>query len=158
MEESGQTSVRIKPEGCVHYKIFKKKKKERKKERKKEKKERDCLKKKKKKDWRCLTAQLAKEKKSPPPKKKKKKKIAIVWATFCNIWPPKTSAYFRSCSFECEICQALLKRFINGRFTWSTSGKHGKTCAGLDPGESEYLEYGVKSDNSNLPPGKLLQA
>ena len=94
----------------------------------------------------------------PPPKKKKKKKIAIVWATFCNIWPPKTSAYFRSCSFECEICQALLKRFINGRFTWSTSGKHGKTCAGLDPGESEYLEYGVKSDNPNLPPGKLLQA
>ena len=129
------------------------KKKKRKKERKKEKKERDCLK--KKKDWRCLTAQLAKEKKSPPPKKKKK--IAIVWATFCNIWPPKTSAYFRSCSFECEICQALLKRFINGRFTWSTSGKHGKTCAGLDPGESEYLEYGVKSDNPNLPPGKLLQ-
>ena len=40
MEESGQTSVRIKPEGCVHHKILKKKK--RKKERKKEKKERDC--------------------------------------------------------------------------------------------------------------------
>ena len=37
MEESGQTSVRIKPEGCVHHKILKKKKKkERKKERKKE--------------------------------------------------------------------------------------------------------------------------
>ena len=41
MEESGQTSVRIKPEGCVHHKILKKKKK-RKKERKKENKERDC--------------------------------------------------------------------------------------------------------------------
>ena len=40
MEESGQTSVRIKPEGCVHHKSLKKKK--RKKERKKEKKERDC--------------------------------------------------------------------------------------------------------------------
>ena len=40
MEESGQTSVRIKPEGCVHHKILKKKK--RKKERKKEKKERNC--------------------------------------------------------------------------------------------------------------------
>ena len=118
MEESGQTSVRIKPEGYVHHKISKKKKK---KERKKERKERD---------W--------------------KKKIAIVWATFCNIWPPKTSAHFRSCSFDCEICQALLKRFINGRFTWSTSGKHGETCAGLDPGKSEYLEYGVKSDNPNL--------
>ena len=38
MEESGQTSVRIKPEGCVHHKILKKKKK-RKKERKKRKKE-----------------------------------------------------------------------------------------------------------------------
>ena len=130
------------------------KKKEKKKERKKEKKETV----KKKKDWRCLTAQLAKQKKAPPPPQKKKKKLAIVWATFCNIWPPKTSAYFRSCSFECEICQALLKRFINGRFTWSTSGKHGETCAGLDPGKSEYLEYGVKSDNPNLPPGKLLQA
>ena len=39
MEESGQTSVRIKPEGCVHHKILKKKKKKRKKERKKRKKE-----------------------------------------------------------------------------------------------------------------------
>ena len=49
MEESGQTSVRIKPEGCVHHKISKKKKKkERKKEKNKRKrllkkiKERDC--------------------------------------------------------------------------------------------------------------------
>ena len=133
-------------------KYLKKKKKERKKERKKRKKE--TVKKKKTED---VSLHSLPKKKSPPPQKKKKK-IAIVWATFCNIWPPKTSAYFRSCSFECEICQALLKRFINGRFTWSTSGKHGKTCAGLDPGESEYLEYGVKSDNPNLPPGKLLQA
>ena len=40
MEESGQTSVRIKPEGCVHHKISKKKKKKekRKKERKKKRK------------------------------------------------------------------------------------------------------------------------
>ena len=38
MEERGQTSVRIKPEGYVHHKISKKKKK---KERKKERKERD---------------------------------------------------------------------------------------------------------------------
>ena len=132
-------------------------KKKKKKERKKERKERKRLFKKKKKTEDVSLHSLPK-KKSPPPPPKKKKKIAIVWATFCNIWPPKTSAYFRSCSFECEICQALLKRFINGRFTWSTSGKHGKTCAGLDPGESEYLEYGVKSDNPNLPPGKLLQA
>ena len=131
-------------------------KKKRKKERKKERKERKRLFKKKKKTEDVSLHSLPK-KKSPPPPPKKKKKIAIVWATFCNIWPPKTSAYFRSCSFECEICQALLKRFINGRFTWSTSGKHGKTCAGLDPGESEYLEYGVKSDHPNLPPGKLLQ-
>ena len=42
MEESGQTSVRIKPEGYVHHKISKKKKK---KERKKERKERDWKKK-----------------------------------------------------------------------------------------------------------------
>ena len=129
--------------------------KKKKKERKKERKERKRLFKKKKKTEDVSLHSLPKKKSPPPPQKKKK--IAIVWATFCNIWPPKTSAYFRSCSFECEICQALLKRFINGRFTWSTSGKHGKTCAGLDPGESEYLEYGVKSDHPNLPPGKLLQ-
>ena len=136
----------------VEYTIKSRKKKGKKKERKKKKKETVKKKKKRLKMSHCTACQ---RKKVPPPQKKKK--IAIVWATFCNIWPPKTSAYFRSCSFECEICQALLKRFINGRFTWSTSGKHGKTCAGLDPGESEYLEYGVKSDNPNLPPGKLLQ-
>ena len=132
--------------------------KKKKKERKKERKERKRLFKKKKKTEDVSLHSLPKKKSPPPPKKKKEIKIAIVWATFCNIWPPKTSAHFRSCSFECEICQALLKRFINGRFTWSTSGKHGETCAGLDPGKSEYLEYGVKSDNPNLPPGKLLQA
>lgn len=140
----------------VEYTIKSRKKKGKKKERKKKKKETVKKKKKRLKMSHCTACQ--RKKVPPPPQKKKEIKIAIVWATFCNIWPPKTSAHFRSCSFECEICQALLKRFINGRFTWSTSGKHGETCAGLDPGKSEYLEYGVKSDNPNLPPGKLLQA
>ena len=82
MEESGQTSVRIKPEGCVHHKISKKKKKkgkkkekkkERKKERKKEKKEKkETVKKKKRLKMSHCTA--CQRKKVPPPQKK----IAIV--------------------------------------------------------------------------------
>ena len=79
MEESGQTSVRIKPEGCVHHKIFKKKKK---------KKERKRLFKKKKKTEDVSLHSLPK-KKSPPPQKKKKKKLLLFELPSATFGPLK---------------------------------------------------------------------